>query len=342
MRPHAEALVGEPLCRVNRVDTFEVEQERRDPAFHRLQAVHGRVLWQAVEEALSQLALVGRDRLHAADRLEVRDRRGETGEKLVRRRPDLEAAADRLRRGGTCLVRAPRLEEVVPAVREADVRPAELVRRRDEHVAVERLHVDGLVRCVLHRIDPAERPGFVRELRDPCDVDDRADRVRRPDARDDAHALVEPVREVVVVEAQILRHVHPLDLEAAVCGELDPRRHSAVVVEPRHEDPVALAPVARGGARQREVEPGHVGAEDDVVGRAAEEAGSVLACRREDSLHALARLVVGSDVRARVAQRAGDRVADLVGHLRSAGRVEEDEAVVAQRGEAGPDGFDVQ
>ena len=342
MRPDAEALVREPLHRVDGVDAVEVDQERRDAAVHRLQPVDGRAVRQAVEEALAELALVGGDRLHPADRLEVRDRRGEAGEELVRRRPDLEAAADRLRRGRTRLVRAPRLEQVVPAVRETDVRAAELVRRADEDVAAERLHVDRHVRGVLHGVDPAERADRVRELRHARDVDDRPDRVRRADARDDAHALVEPVREVVVVEPQILRHVHPLDLEAAVGGELDPRRDAAVVVEAGDEDPVALLPVARRGAREREVEPRHVRAEDHVVGRAAEEAGGVLARGREDLLDALARLVGRADVRARLAQRARDRVADLVRHLRAARRVEEDEAAVAQRREAGADGFDVQ
>ena len=111
------------------------------------------------------------------------------------------------------------------------MRPAELVRGRDEDVAAERLHVGRHVRGVLHRVDPAERAGIVRELGDACDVDDRPDRVRRGDARDYPHALVEPVREIVVVETQVLSHVHPLDLEPAVRGELDPRRHAAVVVE---------------------------------------------------------------------------------------------------------------
>ena len=72
----------------------------------------------------------------------------------------------------------------------------------------------------------------MRQVRHARDIDDRPDRVRRPDARDDTHAFVEPVREVVEVEPEILRHVHPLDLEAAVGGELDPRRNAAVVVEP--------------------------------------------------------------------------------------------------------------
>ena len=43
-----------------------------------------------------------------------------------------------------------------------------------------------------------------------------------------------------------------------------------------------------------------------------------------------------------LAQRARDRVADLVGHLRAAGRVEKDEAAVAQRREASAHGLDVE
>ena len=198
------------------------------------------------------------------------------------------------------------------------------------------------MRRVLHGVDPAQCAGLVRQLRDARDVDNRPDRVRRADARDHAHPLVEPVREVVVVQAQIRGHVHPLDLEAPVGGELDPRRDTAVVVEARDQDPVAFVPIAGGRARKGEVEPRHVRAEDDVVGPAAEEAGGVLARRGEDPLHALARLVVRADVRARVAQRPRDRVADLVRHLRAAGRVEEDEAAVAQRREARPDCLDVQ
>src|SRR5580765_2066635 len=110
------------------------------------------------------------------------------------------------------------------------------------------------------------------------------------------------------------------------------------MIEARDQDPVALLPVAGGGAREREVEPGHVGAEDDVVGRAAEEAGRVLARGCEEPLDALAPLVGPPAVRARLAQRPRDRVAALVRHLRTAGRVEEDEAAVTQRREAGADG----
>ena len=53
------------------------------------------------------------------------------------------------------LVRPPRLEQLVPAVGEPEVRAAELVRRAEEDVAAERLHVDRLVRRVVHGVDPA-------------------------------------------------------------------------------------------------------------------------------------------------------------------------------------------
>ena len=161
------------------------------------------------------------------------------------------------------------------------------------------------------------------------------------DAGDDAHALVELPLEVVEVEPQVLGDVDPVDLEAAVGRELDPRRDAAVVVEARDEDPVAFLPVARRGAREHEVERRHVRAEDHVVGRAVEEAAGVRTRGRQDPLDALARLVVRADVRRRLAQRARDRVADLVGNLRAAGRVEEDE-VALQRREAAAHRLDVE
>ena len=117
---------------------------------------------------------------------------------------------------------------------------------------------------------------------------------------------------------------------------------AAVVVEPRDEDPVALAPVARRGAREREVEHRHV---RPKITSSAEQLRKRAASSRavaEDPLDALARLVERADVRASLAQGARDRVADLVGHLRAAGRVEEDEAAVPQRGEARAHGLDVQ
>src|SRR5262249_16338631 len=83
VRPHAEAALRHPRRDVGRRDAVDVQEERPDPALHRLQSVHGHPLGEPVEGALAELARVGGDRRHAAERLEVRDRRGEAGEQLV-------------------------------------------------------------------------------------------------------------------------------------------------------------------------------------------------------------------------------------------------------------------
>src|ERR1700748_2668953 len=100
------------------------------------------------------------------------------------------------------------------------------------------------------------------ELRDARDVDDRSDCVRRSDARDDADAVIELALEIVEIEAQVIGDVDPVDFEAAVGREIDPGRDNAVVIEARYQDAVTLAPVSRGGAREREVEHRHVLTED--------------------------------------------------------------------------------
>ena len=258
------------------------------------------------------------------------------------RRPRLEATADRRVGGGLRLVRPPRLEQLVAPVGDAEVRAAELVRGRDEDVTVERQHVDRFVRGVLHRVEPRQCADRVRELAHALHVDDRPERIRRRNGRDDAHALVELPLEVVEIESQIVGDVDPVELQALVGRELAPRRDAAVVVEPRDEDAVALLPVARRRPGEGEVEHGHVRAEDDVVGRAAEEAGCVgaRACRRSPR-RGVPVSYGAPRFAARVAQRLRDRQADLVGHLRAAGCIEEGEPA-AQRREAAANCVDVE
>ena len=98
---------------------------------------------------------------HAAERLEVRDRRGEAGEQLVRRRARLEPAGRPARTapGAPCRAATTRAARAVRR-RRPRCGPQNLYAERDEDVAAERLHVDGLVRGVLHRVDPrrARRP----------------------------------------------------------------------------------------------------------------------------------------------------------------------------------------
>ncbi len=179
-----------------------------------------------------------------ADLVEVVDRRDEAGEQLVRERSRLVAVADRERVGGAHLVRPPRLEQLEPAEGEPEMRAVELVRRAEQHVDAGRLHVDRPVRAVVHGVDPRERAGFVRERRDLGDGRDRADRVRGPRERDDARAVGKQRRQVLEVEPALVVDLREADGQAAVARELEPRRHVAVVVEPRADDLVAHLPLA--------------------------------------------------------------------------------------------------
>ena len=89
--------------------------------------------------------------------------------------------------------------------------------------------------------------------------------------RDDACALGQLPLEIVVVDRRVVADLDEADLQPEVVRELEPRRDVAVMVELRDEDLVALAQRAAEGARQREVERRHVGAEDRLVGIAAQE-----------------------------------------------------------------------
>jgi hypothetical protein len=97
------------------------------------------------------------------------------------------------------------------------------------------------------------------------------------------------------------------------------------VVEPRHDHLVSLAPSTRGRAREREVQRRHVGAEDDLVGRAPEEGGAGQPRIGDEGVGASRCLEVAADVRVRLAHVRRDCVDHHVRDLRSAGPVEESE-----------------
>ena len=187
-------------------------------------------------------------------------------------RPELEAVPDRLVRGRPHLVRAPRLEQLPLAEREAHVRAEVLVRRADEDVDVPRGDVDRPVRRVVDGVGPRERAGRVRELDDTAHVGRGPDRVRRDRERDDARALGELRREIVVVELELVGQARDAHDDAEVVRELEPRRDVRVVVERRHDDLVARAQRPRERPAQQEVERGHALAERRLARRAAEEA----------------------------------------------------------------------
>ena len=210
-------------------------------------------------------------------------------------------------------------------VRHTEMRAAELVRRAQDDVGVDRADVHRLVGCVVDGVDPGDRAGGVGELAHATRVDERADHVRRPRERDDACAIRQLGLEVCEIQRAVGVDVDVLDDEAEVVGELDPRSDVAVVVEPGHEDLVTGLQRAPEHAAEREVERGHVRAEHDL-GRAAVEEAGPSAFERRDRLDPRTGRIRRSQVRARVAQGVRDRRPDLVGHLRPARRIEEAEA----------------
>jgi hypothetical protein len=121
--------------------------------------------------------------------------------------------------------------------------------------------------------------------------------------------------------------------EPMVGGDPQPRRDVGIVVEVGDHDLVARLERARDSVREQEVERRHVGAERDLLRRAAGQVGR-RAPRRGDQRDRLARGCERAAVVGRAtSQMAGDRLDHRVGDLRAAGAVEEDRRP-GQRGKA--------
>ncbi len=129
------------------------------------------------------------------------------------------------------------------------------------------------------------------------------------------------------------------DHKITVAGQIQPRCDVGVMIEPGHDDLVAGTQLPAERAGQREVERGHVGAEDDFVECAAEEAGRGRSRLVDQRLKPPARCVGSSGVAARFPVYGGDGGGHLVGSLSAAGRIEKNE-VALQRAEASTRGGD--
>ena len=136
-------------------------------------------------------------------------------------------------------------------------------------------------------------------------------------------------------------HVDEADREVEVVRELEPWRDVPVVVEPRDEDLVAGPQRTGRRAAEREVQRGHVRAEDRLVRRASEKLGGREPCLCDDGVRSAARLERAAGIRVRLSVVARDGFDHLVGDLGATGAVEEDE-VCPKRAESAADGFDVE
>jgi hypothetical protein len=95
------------------------------------------------------------------------------------------------------------------------------------------------------------------------------------------------------------------------------------VIERRHQDLVAGLELAPGRAGEREVERGHVGAEDHLLRSAAKKAGGLQLSLLEDLPNPHAGRVGRAEIGARLPKAPRHRLANLIRHLRPTGRIEE-------------------
>src|SRR5438067_327156 len=108
----------------------------------------------------------------------VRDRRIHAGDVLVHIRAGFELV--RCDVGDEVLAkRRQTVDRLAPAPREPHVRREDLVAGADEVVAVERLHVDFAMGCVVNRVEKDFRADAMRAPSHVGDIDDTAGRVRR-------------------------------------------------------------------------------------------------------------------------------------------------------------------
>ena len=266
------------------------------------------------------------DRCTEADRLGDRRRaRLELVRELVPRRALHGDGADHL---AAEIERRHRLEQLAAAPERADpARPAHLVRREREELAVERLDVDRPVRCGLGSVDHHDRVALVRPGRELADRIHGAERVRHEIRGDDLHGpLALDLVERVQLQLAGLVDRNRLERRPRAPRDVLPRHEARVVLEVGDDDHVAGAEIVEAPRIRHEVERlGRAAGEDHLaLGRRVHEARNLPARRLVARRRALREPVDAAvDVGVRVLVELAHRVEHLPRLLRRRGRVEE-------------------
>ena len=179
------------------------------------------------------------------------------------------------------------------------------------------------MRGVVHAIDEYQCPGGVRQRGELRHIVDGAERVGSCADGEQPHTLGQLARRILHVEAPVLgSHANHPQLEFTLAGQTSPGVGVGVVVEFRDHDGVALAPPLAERASEVKRQRGHVGAEDDLLGPAAEPVGQ----RGTGAEQCRVGLVTGGigpvGIGVVMQQVVAHRVHDARGHLRAAGSVE--------------------
>ncbi len=227
--------------------------------------------------------------------------------------------------------------------------PEHLVTAERQELAVERRHVDRMVRRELRPVDGHDRSDGVRGVDQLAQRRDRAERVRHAGDGQDLRPLGEERAQVGQVELAVVRERDVLQGGARDGDGHLPRHDVRVVLHLGEQHLIALAQELAAPSLRDQVHRlrGSAREHDRLGPRGAEEPGEVRASALEELGGLLAQHVEAS-MRVRVVVRVevGHRVDHLLRLLRRGGAVQVDERPVAHRaredGEVLADPLDVQ
>src|SRR5262249_7735703 len=141
-------------------------------------------------------------------------------------------------------------------------------RRHAEKVAIEFLHVDQSVWCVVNCIDKRKRPGVVRQLDCAGDIVDRTQRVRRRTDRDQfCFWTNKPLEIVPIYLSGIGVESHGANRYTALDRETSPRIDVRMMVQLSDDDLVACLVVQTKRAREMIRQRRHVCAKSNLSWR---------------------------------------------------------------------------
>ena len=189
---------------------------------------------------------------------------GEVVDRGGRSRHPLEAWGPRLPKvvSRAHLIATEALEEWEFPVEEPRMRPVELVRRAEQEVGVERLHINWVVRRRADRVKHGQRTGLMGESNDLFARVDGAQCIRGHADRNDLGTRGAQCRIRINVEGGVAgADRDDLEGEAKVFGEPEPGAVVRVVIKLRDDHLVAWLQALRQRSRELEIERRHVGAE---------------------------------------------------------------------------------
>ncbi len=225
---------------------------------------------------------------------------------------------------GTKFVGTQPLQLLALAEENAEVRSKELVAGACQEIAIQSANVNRAMRRVVYSVNERHGACCVRQSHNFLHIVDGAHRVGSPSHRYHASIAANLRRQVEHIKGAIARlDVGGANLYTALF-QAHPRRDIGVVVQTAHQQLVPALQVSAQGTTQSEGQGGHVGAENDFIGRAVEEVSHGGARIGNHLIGALAGDEGPAGIRVVRRQVIGYRVNHALRDLSTAWSVEED------------------